>query len=96
MTGRGTTRERTIDIGPFVLFLVFILLGIFYVSFRIQSIELLYRISEARQENRDLKRTQEQLLLEVAVLKSPSRIVDIATRELDMVRPSIDQVVIIR
>jgi len=95
MQERGK-RGRAIEIGPLVLFLAFILLGIIYVGFRIQSIELRYRISEARQENRELKSTHEKLLLEVAVLRSPSRIVEIATRELGMNRPSIDQIIIMR
>jgi cell division protein FtsL len=96
MGEKGVKKERVIDIGPMVIFLTFIILGLFYVGLRIQSIELLYRISEAKQENIELRRTHEQLILEVAVLRSPSRIAEIATRQLEMKRPSIDQIMIMR
>ncbi len=54
-----------------------------------------YRMEEQKQEREYLVKIQRQLALERASLVSPDRIETIATRELGMVPPSDDQVVVI-
>lgn len=82
--------------GLLAIFLSMILFGLLFVGLRIQKIEIRYQISKARQENKDLKWLNDKLRLEAAVLRSPARIVDIATRELGMARPSMEQIIVIR
>jgi cell division protein FtsL len=93
---RKRTKGKGLEIGLIVLFLCMILLDLLLVGFRIQSIEFRYRISRARQENKELKRINDKLRLEAAVLKSPARIADIAIREFGMESPSLEQLIVIR
>ena len=54
-----------------------------------------YRMEEQKREREYLLKVQRQLVLERASLVSPDRIETIATRDLGMVPPSDDQVVVI-
>ena len=90
------SKGKEMEIGLLVLFFSVIFLGLFLVGFRIQSLEFRYQISKARQENKELRRIQDRLRLEAAVLRSPTRIVEIATKELGMARPSMEQLIVIR
>ncbi len=89
-------KGKEMEIGLLALFLSVILLGILLVGFRIQSLEFRYQISKARQENKELRQIHDRLRLEAAVLRSPTRIVEIATKELGMERPSMEQLIVIR
>ena len=78
--------------------LMFFLIGasLFYVWSRIQVIQLGYEISNAIKQERVFTETNKKLRLEIAQLKSYGRIEQIAAEELKMMKPTPDQVVIIR
>jgi cell division protein FtsL len=89
--------------GKFNLLLLFTLLllffvgaSLFYVWSRIQVIRLGYEISNALKEERALVEANKRLRLEIATLKSYSRIEKVAVEELKMVKPQPDQVIVIR
>ncbi len=69
---------------------------LFFVWSRIQVIQLGYEISKALKQGKALEETQKQLRIEIATLKSYSRVERIAREELKMSKPKPDQVIIIR
>jgi cell division protein FtsL len=85
---------------PILLFLVLLLFliggSLFYVWSRIQVIQLGYEISNALKEERALAELNKRLRLEIATLKSYTRIEKFAVEELRMTKPKPDQVIVIR
>jgi len=79
-----------------LLLLCFVGASLFYVWSRIQVIQLGYEISHALKEERALVETGKRLRLEIATLKSYTRIEKLAVEELRMVKPKPDQVIVIR
>ena len=79
-----------------VLMLVFIGSSLFYVWSRIQVIQLGYEISNTLKEERVLTETNKKLRLEIATLKSYTRIEKLAVEELRMAKPKPEQVIVIR
>ena len=80
-----------------ILFLVFLIGGsLFYVWSRIQVIQIGYEISNALKEERTLAEANKRIRLEIATLKSYTRIEKIAVEELGMGKPKPDQVIVIR
>jgi cell division protein FtsL len=80
-----------------ILFLVFLIGGsLFYVWSRIQVIQMGYEISNALKEERALVEANKRIRLEIATLKSYTRIEKIAVEELGMGKPKPDQVIVIR
>ncbi len=61
-----------------------------------QVISLGYEISRASQEEQDLLKENKRLRLELAALKSPSRIEKMALKELGFVNPQKEQLIIVR
>ena len=81
----------------FVLFLLFLIGGsLFYVWSRIQVIRLGYALSNALKVERTLVEANKRLRVEIATLKSYTRIEKIAVEELRMAKPKPDQVIVIR
>jgi cell division protein FtsL len=81
----------------FSIFMLFLIGGsLFYVWSRIQVIQLGYEISKALKEERALTEAGKKLRLEIATLKSYSRIERLAIEELQMTKPKPDQVIVIR
>ncbi len=81
----------------FTLLLVFLIGGsLFYVWSRIQVIQIGYEISNALKEERALAEASKRIRLEIATLKSYTRIEKIAVEELGMGKPNPDQVIVIR
>jgi len=81
----------------FILFLVFLIGGsLFYVWSRIQVIQIGYEISNTLKEERALAEANKRIRLEIATLKSYTRIEKIAVEELGMGKPKPDQVIVIR
>jgi cell division protein FtsL len=81
----------------FILFLFFLIGGsLFYVWSRIQVIQVGYEISNALKEERALAEANKKMRLEIAMLKSYTRIEKIAVEELGMSKPRPDQVIVIR
>ena len=80
----------------FTLLIFFIGGSLFYVWSRIQVIKLGYEISDALKEERALIEANKKLRLEIATLKSYSRIEKFAMEELRMAKPKPEQVIVIR
>jgi len=81
----------------FFILLLFLISGsLFYVWSRIQVIQLGYEISNALKEERALAESNKRLRLEIATLKSYTRIEKFAAEELRMTKPKPDQVIVIR
>ena len=79
---------------PPALFLI--VSSLFFVWSRIQVIQLGYEISSALKEGRALVETNKKLRVEMAALKSYTRIEKFASEELRMSKPKTDQVIIVR
>jgi len=79
-----------------LLMLFFIGGSLFYVWSRIQVIQLGYEISNAMKEERALTESNKKLRLEIATLKSYTRIERLALEELRMAKPRPEQVIVIR
>ena len=92
------TRHRSANrILIFILLLFFLIGGsLFYVWSRIQVIQVGYKISNALKDERALTEANERMRLEIATLKSYTRIEKIAVEELRMTKPKPDQVIVIR
>jgi cell division protein FtsL len=81
----------------FTLLILFFIGGsLFYVWSRIQVIQLGYEISNVLKEERALIEANKKLRLEIATLKSYSRIEKFAVEELRMAKPKPEQVIVIR
>ena len=81
----------------FFILLLFLISGsLFYVWSRIQVIQLGYEISNSLKEERALAESNKRLRLEIATLKSYTRIEKFAVEELRMTKPKPDQVIVIR
>jgi len=94
---KGKTKIKRSHFLLFTLLILFLIGGsLFYVWSRIQVIQLGYEISNALKEERTLAEVNKKLRLEVATLKSYTRIEKIAVEELRMTKPKADQVIVIR
>jgi cell division protein FtsL len=76
--------------------LLLILSSLFFVWSRIQVIQLGYEISLALKQGRALDEGNKRLRLEIATLKSYSRIEKIAVEDLGLSKPRSEQVIVIR
>ena len=78
--------------------MVFVFTGccLFYVWSHHQMISLGYETSQASREEQELVEKNKKLRLELAALKSPSRIERIALQELGLVIPQKEQLIIVR
>ncbi len=91
---KGIKLKFLILLTPLMLF--FIGGSLFYVWSRIQVIQLGYEISNALKEERTLIEANKKLRLEIATLKSYTRIEKLAVGELRMAKPKPEQVIVIR
>ena len=93
-------KKRTFRKKKLLLFMLpllfFILSALFFVWSRIQVIQVGYEISSALKEGRALDEANKKLRVEIATLKSYTRIEKIAIEELKMSKPKPDQVIIIK
>lgn len=67
-----------------------------YVGGKVQIVRLGYRIEELEKEKQKLERANRALQIEASSLASPARIEDIAVKKLGMVRPSKENVVVVK
>ena len=100
-TGEGPKAKpiaRKSKLLPLLTFFVFFLIvaSLFYVWSRIQVIQLGYEISNTSKEGKGLVEANKKLRLEIATLKSYTRIERIAMEELRMAKPKPEQVIVIR
>ena len=72
-----------------------VMFALIYVWARIQVIQLGYEVSKIRKETTELKQQRDLLEAEVAKLKSPERLTQIARDRYNMRLPMGDEVVIV-
>jgi cell division protein FtsL len=100
---------RTGDIGFFAferskrgslrraLIILLIITGLMlYVGGKVKIVRLGYQIEALEREKKDLERENASLHIEASSLSSPARIEEIAIRRLGMVRPSKDNIVVVK
>lgn len=87
-------RAKLLLVTLFILCLI--VASLFYVWSRVQVIQLGYQISSALKEEKKIIDANKRLRLEIATLKSYSRIEKMAVEELKMTKPTADQVIVIR
>jgi cell division protein FtsL len=68
---------------------------LFYTWSRVQCIQVRYEISELNAEQQRLVMLQENLKIELARLKAPQRIANIAKQQLGLVAPTSKQLIVI-
>jgi cell division protein FtsL len=68
---------------------------LFYTWSRVQCIQVRYEISELTAEQQRLVMLQENLKIELARLKAPQRIANIAKQQLGLVAPTSKQLIVI-
>ena len=82
--------------GPFLVSLCLCLAGVaVYMWPRVQVVRLAYRVQTSEQHVTELLQARDQLRVELAALKDPQRIYQLATEQLGMNTPRPDQVVIV-
>ncbi len=91
---RGVNRDLVFV--ALVVAMVFIGCSLFYVWSHHQGISLGYETSQASLQEQKLLQENKRLRLELAALKSPSRIERLAVKELGLVQPQKEQLIIVR
>jgi cell division protein FtsL len=88
--------RRTGSLRWAVLGVCIVALLMLYVGGKVQIVRLGYRIDELDAQRRDLERANRALQIEASSLSSPARIEEIAVKQLGMVRPSKENVVVVK
>ena len=88
-------RNTRIAIIWFIIMIVFIAELLIYTWSRVQCIKVGYEISNENKKNRNLINLQNNLKVELAHLKSPERLAEIAKNKLGLKTPTSDQIIII-
>jgi cell division protein FtsL len=88
---RGSAIRRMLVLG-----LVLVSLCIVQVWLRLQVTHLGYELSAARRMQLRLEHEQRELEVELATLRDPGRLADVARRQLGMVEPGKGQVVLLK
>jgi cell division protein FtsL len=87
------------EANPTVILVIFMTIFIgellFFTWCRVQSIGTGYEISKETQRHQDLINFQNNLKIELARLKSPERIANIAKNQLGLITPTPEQMIII-
>jgi cell division protein FtsL len=88
-------RNPKVTIVFLCLMLVFIAELLFYTWCRVQSVRIKYEITTQTSRIRQLSAMQDNLKIELAHLKSPSRIAKIAKTQLGLISPTSKQTILI-
>ena len=88
-------RKPKVTIAFLCLMLVFIAELLFYTWCRVQSVRIKYEITEQTSRIRQLAAMQDNLKIEFARLKSPSRIAKIARTQLGLITPTSKRMILI-
>lgn len=72
------------------------LVSVFHVWSRVEVIDLNLKISELARQTKEELQENKRLKVEVALLKTPSRIESLAKRELGLALPTDQQVVLVK
>jgi cell division protein FtsL len=94
-TKKRKQRNPRVIIAFLCLMFIFIAELLFYTWCRVQSVRLKYDITEQTAHVRQLSAMQDNLKIEFARLKSPSRIAKIAKTQLGLITPSSKQMILI-
>lgn len=89
---------RRLDLIRFLMICMVLLtvVSIFHVWSRFRLIELNLQIGEASRQLKEMAQQQKQLRLEAESLRTPARVETIAKRDLGMIAPKDDQVVLVK
>lgn len=89
---------QRLDVARFLMICMLLLtvVSIFHVWSRFRLIELNLQIGEATRQMKQLEQEQKQLKLEAESLKTPARIEAIAKRDLGMITPQEQQVILVK
>ncbi len=80
--------------GIWVVFIVVFIAELFFYTWcRVQYVQTGYDISKETGNHKELIALNKKLKIELASLKSPERIAEIARQELDLVMPKADQMI---
>lgn len=79
-----------------VVALVLMLVSVIYVGSHIRMTKMEYEMAAALSTKQNLLEEQKKLKLELAMLKSPQRIEDIARNKLQMIYPEAQQVIVLK
>jgi cell division protein FtsL len=101
--------SRVTNIGPFafersrrgslqraLVILLVITALILYVGGKVKIVRLGYQLEALEREKKDLERANASLRIEASSLSSAARIEEIAVKKLGMIRPSKDNVVVVK
>lgn len=89
--------KRKIKTSTLLILVVVIMIELFlYTWCHVQSIHMGYKITSQLKQEKELKVIQKKLRLELAQLRSPERIMQIASKQLGLVLPDPDQVIVVR
>jgi len=92
---RKTGHPQTITGIWMVLLMLFVLELLFYTWCRVQCVNIGYRINEETRRHQHLLKLQSSLKIELARLKSPARIAEIARTRLGMKMPDAKQTIVL-
>jgi cell division protein FtsL len=79
-----------------LLFGFVVLVLMLYVGGKVQIMRLGYQIDELEKQKRDLEHMNRSLQIEASSLSAPGRIEEIAINRLGMVRPSKENIVVVK
>ncbi len=88
-SGRGSLRKL-------LIILLVVAMLILYVSGKVKIVRLGYQIEALEREKKELERSNRSLRIEASSLSSPARIEEIAIKRMGMVRPSKENIVIVK
>jgi cell division protein FtsL len=88
------TRSSNLRLVLISSFVVLVLM--LYVGGKVQIMRLGYQIEELEKQKRDLERMNRSLQIEASSLSAPGRIEEIAINRLGMVRPSKENIVVVK
>ena len=102
ITGRGKISMTNTRAGRFkttgmwmVMMFIFIVELLFYTWCRVQNVQHGYEISREAHNQKQLTAYQNKLKIELARLKSPDRIAQIAKQQLGLIMPTTDKTILI-
>jgi cell division protein FtsL len=88
-----TTAPSKLRLGPVVVSVCLCVFGlVLYMWPRVHSVRLGYQLQRSEQRLRDLLQERDQLRLDIASLKDPRRVYEVATEQLGMQLPRREQV----
>jgi len=94
MTGTHSRNARTTGMWMVMMF-IFIVELLFYTWCRVQNVQHGYEISRETHNQKKLIAYQSNLKIELARLKSPDRIAQIAKQQLGLIMPTTEKTILI-